>query len=145
VYEHDSSTVSARLSGGALASGAFSLSTSPQCEVEIHGEKGRLLLSCYRFDGLAFVPRESYPGDLRNRLRDTAAFILKLGQAIPSLRRGGDFRDSFRVLWEHFVDCVCTDRQPECSLLDGQRAVQIAIAASQSARTGHSVRPMDVK
>ena len=145
LYEHESSTISAKLSDGALASGAFSLSTSPQNELEICGEKGRLLLSCYRFDGLAVYPHEAYPGDWRHRLRETAASFAQFGQAIPSLRRGGDFQDSFRSLWRHFADCIRDDRQPDCSLLDGQRAVQIAIAAAQSARSGQSVRPVDVK
>ncbi len=144
MYEHESSTVSAKLSGGALASGAFSLSTSPQSELEICGEKGRLFLSCYCFDGLAFFPRAAYPGDLGNRLRDTAAAIAQFGQAIPSLRRGGDFQDSFRALWQHFVDCIRDDRQPDCSLLDGLRAVQTAIAACQSAHIGQAVRPMGI-
>ena len=145
LYEHESSTVAAKLSGGALASGAFSLSTSPQNELEICGEKGRLVLSCYRFDGLAVYPHEAYPGDLRHRLRESAASLAQFGQAIPSLRRGGDFQDSFRALWRHFVDCIRDDRQPDCSVLDGQRAVEIAIAASHSARSHQSVRPLDVK
>jgi len=144
LYEHESSTVSARLSGGTLASGAFSLSTSPQSELEICGEKGRLFLSCYRCDGLAVYPHEAYPGDFGHRLRETAASLVQFGQALPSLRRGGDFQDSFRALWRHFADCIRDDRQPDCSLLDGQRAVQIALAAAQSARSGQSVRPADI-
>lgn len=145
VYEDESSAVCATLSNGALATGTFVLRSSPTSEVEIFGEQGRLFLSCYRFDGLSFTPHDAYPGDLQGRLKEASRALVELPSALRVLRRGGDFQDSFRGLWQHFVDCICEDRQPECTLADGKRAVEMATAAVSSARSNRPVRLTSVR
>lgn len=131
-YEDETSIVAARLSSDALASGAFSLKTAPHCEIEIFGEAGRLYLSLHRFDGLEFYPHQTFAGNLTNRLKNSARAFRAAPQIVASLRRGGDMEDTYRAEWQHFIDCVRQDKAPNCSLLDGMRAVQVAWAVVDS-------------
>lgn len=132
-YEDETHVTTARLSGGVLASGTFTFSTSPNSELEIYGESGRLYLSCYRFDGMEFFPNSVYPGDLFDRLRKVARTIKDIPEVIPVLRRGGDFSATFYRIWEHFLACVRQDAAPGCTLEDGRHALQVALAAVESA------------
>ena len=58
------------------------------------------------------------------------------------LRRGGltDYYASFVKEWEHFVECVREGKPPECSLVDGRRALEIVLAATKSASVGRPVK-----
>jgi len=136
-YEDETSSVTATLEGGVLASGIFSFGTGPNSEIEIYGETGRLYLSCYRFDGLEFYPRSGYPGDPRDRLGKLVAAAKELPSA---LRRGSEFADTFRGLWQHFFDCIREDKPSECTLQDGKRAIEVAAASIASASAGKPVR-----
>jgi predicted dehydrogenase len=138
--EDETHVTTAVLSNGALATGVFSLSTSPNSELEIYGESGRLYVSCYRFDGLEFFSHSTYPGDMRDRLKRGSRAIRELSRAIPNMRRGGDFQATFIGLWQHFVDCVTMDQVSECTLEDGRQAVRVALAAVGSALSGDPVR-----
>jgi predicted dehydrogenase len=138
-YEEETSVITARMGDGALASGVFTLRTGPNSEVEIYGDLGRLYVSLYRFDGLEFYPHSMYAGNLADRLRKTAASIARLPEAVPILRRGGDFQATFSGLWRHFVDCVLNDRPSECTLEDGKQSVRAALAAVESVRSGRPV------
>jgi len=42
--------------------------------------------------------------------------------------------------WQHFADCILRQSKPECTLEDGKRAVEIALAATESASTGRVVK-----
>ena len=139
-YEDETHVTSARLSSGVLATGVFTFQSSPNSEVEIYGESGRLYLSCYRFDGLEFFPNVTYPGDLADRLTKAVFALRELPQAVPIMRRGGDFAVTFQGLWRHFIDCILQDEAPECTLDDGTRALCIALAAMESASSGQPVR-----
>ncbi len=139
-YEDETSAMTARLADGTLATGIFTFRSGPNSEVEIYGESGRLCLSLYRFDGSEFFPRWKYPGDIADRLRKTVAALIELPQAIPILRRGGDFAATFDGLWRHFIDCILQDNPSDCTLEDGKRAVQIALAVIESASSGLPVQ-----
>jgi predicted dehydrogenase len=136
VYEDETATVAASLSDGVRASGIFTLGSSPTSEVDIYGDAGRLHLDCYRFDGLALYDHATYPGDLGDRGRRALGAIRLLAEGLPALRRGGDFQDAFRGMWQHFVDCIQQGRDPLASLEDGARAVAVATACLQSAAEG---------
>jgi predicted dehydrogenase len=131
-FEDDTSVLSARLSNGILASLVSTYQTSPNSEIEVFGQSGRLVISFYRFDGLAFYPGSVYPGDVQDRLKKGLQTLRQLPAFLPVLRRGGDFADSFYRLWRHFLSCIRDDRDSECSLEDGKRAVQVALAAQES-------------
>jgi len=42
--------------------------------------------------------------------------------------------------WQHFVDCICRDTRPECTMEDGRRALQIVLVAKESAALGRPVK-----
>jgi predicted dehydrogenase len=139
-YEDEVSTVTATLAGGIQASGIFAFRTAPTSEIEIYGESGRLGLNCYQFDGLQFHPRTSFPGNSRDRLTKLTTTIRELPAAVSVLRRGGEFADTFRGLWQHFHDCIREDRPPACSLHDGKHAIAVAAACVESTTSGRLVR-----
>jgi len=128
--------ISASMTNGVLATAVLAFKTGPTNEVEIYGEAGRLYLSCYRFDGLEFHPGPVYPGDIRNRLRRVLGSVKDLPRAVQAMRRGGDFAATFYEIWRHFLDCVHENIASECTLEDGKRAVQIALAAIDSSDSG---------
>jgi predicted dehydrogenase len=134
-FDDDTCTVTARLNNGMLASALFSFSTSANSELEIFGEAGRLLISLYRFDGLEFCARTSYPGSIGTRLRAAVHTLRELPQALGTIRRGGDFGATYQALWKHFADCIRLDAQPGCTLADGRKALQIALATVASSQT----------
>jgi predicted dehydrogenase len=138
-WDDETAAVTARLANGVVAVSAFSTGTAGSNEVEIYGRGGRLSLSLMRFDGLEFIPGTSLPGKMRTRLRTAVDMLTDLPRALFELRRGGDFVASYRVGWKHFVDCIREDRPPQCTLEDGRRALQAALAAAKSASTGKSV------
>ena len=140
-YEEETSVITARMSNGILATGVFTLRSGPNSEVEIFGELGRLYLSLYRFDGLEYYPHSIYGGNLPDRLRKAVRTLIQLPEAIPILRRGGDFQATFHGLWRHFVDCIQHDQPSGCTPEDGRNTVQVALAAMESARSG---RPVEV-
>ena len=139
-YEDGTNITTASLANGALATGVFSLTTSADNEIEIYGETGRLCLSFYKFDGLAFFSHSTYPGDVKDRLKKAAGTLRELPRAIRVMRRGGDFGTTFCGLWRHFADCIYQDKRSECTLEDGKHAVRIALAARESVSKGHVVQ-----
>jgi predicted dehydrogenase len=135
--------VAGRTTEGVLVSSLVSLKTGGQNEIELYGDGGRLRVSLYRFDGFEFSPSTAYPGDAGNRLRRAVSSMKALPEAVRASRRGGDFVAAFRAEWQHFVDCIRHDREPLCTLEDGRRALQVAIAASHSASSGQPIRVSD--
>jgi predicted dehydrogenase len=133
-YEDETQVTQAVLSNGVFATGVFTFTTSPNSEIEIYGEKGRLHLSLYRFDGFNFFPWNTYPGDILDRFKKTVTSLRDLPRIIPIIRKGGDFPLTFNNLWQHFADCIIRDKISVCSLEDGKRAIQIALSALESAK-----------
>lgn len=140
--ESDDEVVSvvARMANGVVASSSIVERTSSKYEVEIFGLRGRLQILCFCFDGLRFFPASCRPGDARVRLGGIAHALKELPRAL--LRRGGltDYSASFVGEWRHFVECVREDRLPECTLVDGRRALEIVLAATESASVGRPVK-----
>ena len=132
-FKDDTCTVSARLGNGMLASAVLSFTTSPNSELEIFGEAGRLILSLYRFDGLEFYSNTAYPGSMKTRLLRIAGTIRELPQALAAVHRGGDFDATYGMMWSHFADCIIRATPPACTLDDGMKALDVAIAALESA------------
>jgi len=139
-YEDETLVTNAFLSNGVLATGIFTLKTSPTSEVEIYGENGRLSLSLYRFDGFEFFSDTTYPGNIADRLKKSMFALFELPKTIPIMCRGGDFAATFHALWQHFIDCINRDKASECSLKDGKRALQISLAIIESVSSGQPVQ-----
>ncbi|KPL15505.1 MAG: hypothetical protein AMJ93_16545 [Anaerolineae bacterium SM23_84] len=139
-WEDETATVTARMANGVLTSAVFSKGTGENNEMEIYGQNGHLYISSYRFDGLEFVPSSSFPGSVRTRLRRMAHTLKELPQAASAIRQGGDFVASYQAEWRHFIDSIQQDTPVESTLEDGRRALQVVLAAVESASLGQPVR-----
>lgn len=140
-YEDDTATVSASMTNGILASGVFSFETSPSSEIDIYGEKGRLYISCYRFDGLEFYPYWTYPGNFGDRVKKIFTSFRELAKTIPVIRYGGDFDATHRSLLQDFASCIQNGHAPRCGLEDGRKAIETALCALHSLITD---RPVEI-
>jgi predicted dehydrogenase len=132
--------VTARLSDGLLVSSTFSECESRNDEVEIYGKAGRLRISCYRFDGFEYFPPTAHPGDMKTRVQLALQTLKELPQGLLRMRQGGDFIDSYRVGWQHCVDAIRQDTRPDCTLEEGRWALQVVLAAKESAALGRPVK-----
>lgn len=139
-YDDETTAVTARMSDGTRVSGLFSLRTSGSNRIDIFGDRGRLSLSLYRFDGMEYLSYSDYEGSIARRARGIARKLTEIPQIIPALGHGGDFVATFRYEWRHFLDCLRSDSAPSCSLRDGLRAAEIALAACESAYSGRIVQ-----
>jgi predicted dehydrogenase len=133
-------TVTVQFEKGILATAYFSEWTTERNEMHIFGREGSLHLSLYRFDGLEYIPLFSAPGEIRNRLSRIALSLRDVPRATAHFRRGGDYYASFIGQWQHFAQAIRGSEQVECTPNDGRRALQIALAAAESASTGEPVR-----
>jgi len=142
-YEDDTCVVDAQLAGGALASAVLSFSSAPSSDIDIYGELGRLSLSMYRFDGLRFLPHSTYDGSPGWRVRQAAHSLGSVARMIATAGRGGEFDRTYAAMWRHFAECALGRATPACTLADGRAAVDIALAAVESAACGRpvAVRP----
>lgn len=138
-WEDEAATVTARLSSGALASGTFAECTSQNNILEIYGRMGSLNVSFYRFDGLERSNTSDVPGNILSRIQGLIQFTKELPRAIPTLRRGGEWHQSYVEEWRHFVTSIRTGLPVECGLEDGRRALSVALAAMESAASGRTV------
>jgi len=141
--DDDTVTVTARTSGGVLATALAADTTSVHNEVSIFGEAGELSVCCYRFDGLTLNSVSELPGRPRARLRGLARSAVQLGASLGVARRGGIFAASYEAEWRHFAAVVRADAEPECRLEDGREALAVALAAARSAATGEPIRVAD--
>jgi predicted dehydrogenase len=128
---------------GVLLSSTFSQRTVAAHEVELLGTEGRLALSLYRFAPLEVEPVGASPGGVGNRVRAATAVLRTLPGALARARLGGDFRESYRLEWEHFLRAVGGEGSEEGTLEDGVRALELLLAAAESARTGRALRPSE--
>jgi predicted dehydrogenase len=134
-------SVNGRTIGGTLLSALVIDSSTISNELTLFGEAATLQLDCYRSDGLDLRGLDEEPGAPGARLRRIGASIDQLASNIGELRRGGAFDTSYDGEWRHFARAVREDLEPGCTLEDGRRALQIALAVLQSAATG---RPVEV-
>jgi predicted dehydrogenase len=108
--------------------------------MDIFGLECVLRISLHRFEGIEFIPLHGYEGDKRSRLRNMVHFGRELPRAILQTRYGGDYNASYRDTWKHFIECIRGNTSLECTLDDGRRALQITLAAVESASTGKPVK-----
>jgi len=134
-----SSIVEARMDSGLLVTSVFSNQATESNELEILGSKGSIRVSCYRFDGLEFVSTGT-SGGLQRFASKVARVLREIPGAIAQARRGGDFHSAYQAEWQAFGQAIRNDTPVECSLEDGRRAVEVAIAASVSDSQCRSVQ-----
>lgn len=138
--EDESAVVMARMSNGTLATIACAERTNQNNNLEICGRAGSLTLSFYRFDGLEYASETDIPGNIRSRVDAAKRLVRELPQAILRLPHGGEWLQSYREEWRHFLGSLRQSSPVGCSLEDGRRALAVAMAAMESASTGRSVK-----
>jgi predicted dehydrogenase len=125
--------VTGAMRGGVVATALGLDETATDNEVVIYGEAGSITLNLYRSDGFVRAGRDDIPGAPRRRLAAGARGFFELAAgAIPS-RRGGDFMTSYVREWRSFLHAIETGATPDCTLEDGRRALEIALAAAKAA------------
>ncbi len=135
-------TVTAKLSNGVIATSVFSEHTSDDNELEIYGDKGRLRVSLYRYDGLELLSTATVRHGILNRLKKMAAQIKQIRKGVHVLRNGGDFKMSYLFEWRHFINAIQNDNPTLCSLEDGKKALEVVLSSIESAATN---RPIKIK
>jgi predicted dehydrogenase len=125
--------LTARLRAGTLAATVVVDDTAPSHVVEIFGDRGRLHVDLYRFDGLAQWPRAVLPGDLGARARQLAGAIRALPRALRARRRGGDYGATYEAQWRQFVAAIRHGAPVSATLADGRRALAVVLAAAHGA------------
>jgi myo-inositol 2-dehydrogenase/D-chiro-inositol 1-dehydrogenase len=120
VSQDSRAAVSARMGNGILASSVLALQGAATNEVEVIGEAGSLRFSMYRGDSFELQPS--------GRATQLARWCQGLPEAVQAARRGGDYRDSYRIHWQRFLDSIRGGESP-ATLQDGREALRIALEA----------------
>ena len=141
--QDESAVISARLANGTLATATISERTSHNIELEIFGDRGRLVVSGQRFDGFEYYGVKETGGMLRPRLRNLVRTARELPRGLARMRSLGDYGDSYRAQWQHFVDVITQNVEPQSALMDGHAALRAVLAAAASASRGEPVLVAD--
>lgn len=143
-WEDESATVTARMSGGVLASSVFAVHTGKTNEVEVFCQEGSLAFSYYRFDSFRYARGVERPDGLRVRLEEKIRALREMPGGVWRLQRGGDFHGSFQAEWRHFYQAIKHDLPVQCTFEDGRRALQVVLAAVRSAALGRPVNVAEI-
>jgi predicted dehydrogenase len=139
VWEDERASISARMTNGAVATAVLARGTAENHEFELYGQGGRLVVSRFLADGLAYQPLGSYPGSLGVRMRNVFRTACSLPGILSSYARGGEHMECYREQWRYFLDAVRNDTPVHATLEDGRQALQATLAALQAATSGSSV------
>ncbi len=138
-WEDETVAVTARLANGVLATATCTERSGENNDVEIYGRRGRLQVSCYRFDGLEYHPQGCIPGNGRARFKGVVRMMKELPGSLARLRYGGDVLASYREQWRHFCNAIRHDGPLDSTIYDGRRALEVVFAAMASASDGRPV------
>lgn len=131
--------VSGRVPGGPVLATTLAAGTSDAHEIELVGERGRLVLTPFRADGPRRHPAGRTAGGAGVRLRAAARDVVTLPRQLRAARAGGDFALSFRAQWRAVAEAVRGSASPHATIEDGRRAVALAVAAERALATGAAV------
>ena len=109
-------------------------------DLALYGADGALFVDCCRVDGFHLAPRSEPPGSPQARLRRGREALRRPSDSLRAVRRGGDFRVGYEKQWRHFADATSRGVAPSPTLADGRAALEIAVAAAESADSGSPVR-----
>lgn len=136
----ETAVLAASTMGGAQIVSAFSEGTGESHELEIYGGRGWLRVSCYRADGLERFSLRQYPGAVGVRAAKLKRTLLEVPRLVRQLKHGGDYVASYAGEWRHFADAITKGVPVESTLVDGRRALEIALAALTASESGRAVR-----
>lgn len=132
-------TLLAQMTNGLPITATFAEATTEHNALEIFGERGCLILSLYRFDGLQFIPRGSFDGGLNVRAQKARELIFQSVDIARRLSRGGDYELSYAAEWEHVAAGLGAVEPYEPNVYDGLAATKIALAVRQALTRRQSV------
>lgn len=125
-------TAQARLSNEVLATSMLAQDTLEHNSIELIGERGRMIVSMYRFDGPILYPRGTYDGGFGLRLQHTREMVQALPRAMSEQRKGGAYVLTYPAEWEHFYQVVRHNAAPLAGVRDGVAATRAANLARAS-------------
>jgi predicted dehydrogenase len=136
----ETSVVALNTDGDVQVVTALSEGTGEGHELEFYGERGSLRVSCYRADGIERLDAGQYAGSVRARLNSFTRTLRALPRVLGQARTGGDYVNSYAEEWRHFAEAVRGRARVSATLEDGRRALETALAAEESSRTGRAVK-----
>ena len=134
-------SVTAKLASGAMATASFCQHTADCLEIELFGSKGRLRIAAYARDGIQYDP--SNAKGLRKLFWKLHGAPRRVASAMQGLLLGGYYADAYRAQWNGFLTAVRSGRSAGATFQDGAAATRIALAVTQSASSGRTVRIAD--
>jgi len=138
--DDQSAVISARTTAGTPVSTLALDDSVVTHDLAVYGADAALFADCCRVDGFHLAPRAEPPGSPLARLRRGREALQRPAESIRAVRSGGDFRISYVEEWRHFARVVRGEVAPSPTLADGRAALEIALAAAESADSGASVR-----
>lgn len=133
-------TTQLRFENGVLVTTTLAEDTLEHNTLQLVGDRGKLDLGLYRFDGLRFLPRGVYEGSFGLRFREMRRTLAALPSALPRIRRGGDYSLTYRAEWDHFYEMIENNVPPLATARDGLQATRIAAAARRAIGERATVR-----
>lgn len=127
-----SASVTAKLSSGALATAQMAERTTPVNQIDILGDRARMRVSLYDFDGLEVAPLTRAPGSLVARAHSVLRTLRALPAGVRAALSGGDYVQTYARQWRCFADSILRGQPSAATLDDGRAAVKIALAATDS-------------
>jgi D-xylose 1-dehydrogenase (NADP+, D-xylono-1,5-lactone-forming) len=109
-----------RFHGGVLGALDCSFAAQFRQSVEIVGSEGKIELTSPFIAG-----------------HDDVAIVVRCGDVVESIRVAG--ADAYRLMFDHFNECIATGRRPEYSPADSTRNIAVTEALQKSAREKHPI------
>ena len=134
-----SASVTAKLSSGALATAQMGERTTPVNQIDILGDRARMRVSLYDFDGLEVAPLSRGPGSLAARAQSILRTLRALPAGVSGVLQGGDYAQTYARQWRRFADSILRGQPSAATLDDGRAAVKIALAATDSVKQGKPI------
>lgn len=138
--QDEAASVTIKMSNGILSSSVFSFRSGHCNEIEVYGESGSLKISPYDIDGLEIRLSSAAPGRFISMIGRSFHTVMQTAGNAGALSHGGIFKESYYREWESFADSVIHNKDIECNLEDGRRALEIALSAVESVSTGMPVK-----
>ena len=133
--------VTARLDNGIVATAGFCQGTVDDLEIDIYGSAGRLRISAYELDGIRFDP-SGHKG-VRKLMAKARSVPSRLLRTARGAALGGYYAHAYHDQWKGFLQAIDSGKPAGATFSDGMAATRVALAATQSAVSGRSVRIAD--
>ncbi len=137
--EDDVAVITARMRHGVLATIVVLDSAAVSHQLTVYGSRAAAHLDLCRFDGFSLQATGSLPGSPRARLRQAGGVLSDARGTARAIRRGGDYLLTYEDEWRRFADIIRRDLPATPGVADGRAALEVALAAINSAETGSPV------